>query len=90
VVFVNQTEEVPAQPEIYREFGSHFPIVIDIAAVVILSVVGQGNVGYENAVARALPQGPRGGFNTRGDVRFRMPRGLAINLPESFNLLHRN
>src|SRR5208283_1689 len=45
VVLVNETKEIIAHAEIHGQFGRNLPIVIEVAAVVILAVVGQGNIG---------------------------------------------
>src|SRR5205823_4090723 len=38
------------QAQIEGQLGSNFPIVVDITAVIIFSVVSQGDVGYEYTV----------------------------------------
>src|SRR5437660_7353135 len=46
--------------------------------------------GHPHAISRPLPQRPGGGFHAGSDVRLRMSGGLAVDLPEALDLLHRD
>src|SRR5712691_11415962 len=50
MVFKNQPEEVPTHAQVKGQLGSDFPVVVDLGAVVILSVIGQGDVRDENGI----------------------------------------
>ncbi len=45
MVFEHQPKEVIAQTEIDGEFRSDFPVVLDEAAIIVLAVVCEGDVG---------------------------------------------
>ena len=46
--------------------------------------------GHPHAISRPLPQRPGCRFHSGSYVRLRMSRGLAVDLPEAFDLLHRH
>src|SRR6266852_6466184 len=46
--------------------------------------------GHPHAISCPLPQRPGGGFHPGSDVRLRMPGGVAADLPEVLDLLHRD
>src|SRR6185312_628897 len=69
VVLKHQTEEVPAQAEIYCQLGSDLPIVVDVAAVIIFSVVGERDIGDEHAVVAAAGRGAADVVNSIRDGR---------------------
>src|SRR5947207_15084193 len=43
---------------------------------------------HPHAISRPLPQRPGCRFHSGSYVRLRMSRGLAVDLPEAFDLLH--
>src|SRR6266853_6676020 len=45
---------------------------------------------HPHAISCPLPQRPGRGFHAGSDVRLRMPGGLAADLPETLDLLHRD
>src|SRR5437868_13051951 len=48
-----------------------------------------GRYRNPDSVTDPLPERAGGAFDTRGFKKLRMPRRLAMQLPESFNLRHR-
>src|SRR5206468_11572125 len=46
--------------------------------------------GHANAVGDALAEGPGGGFNACGDMRFRVAGSAAAELAEALDFVHRN
>ena len=58
MVLEHQPEEVPAQAEVDGQLRSNFPVVVDIAAVVVLAVVRQGDIRDEYRVALTCAPGP--------------------------------
>src|ERR1700674_6034314 len=46
--------------------------------------------GHPHTVSRPLPQRPGRGFHAGSYVRLGMSRGLAVDLPEALDLLHRD
>ena len=58
-------------------------------AVVIFAQPLAGD-GHAHTVPRALPQRASCGFYSSREMRFRMPRRAAVNLPKPLDLLHRN
>ena len=53
MVLQNQPEEVPTHTQVEGQLGSNLPVVVDVSAVVVLSVIGQGDVGDEYFVGAA-------------------------------------
>ena len=41
----HQPKEIPTQAQVDGQLGTYLPVVIEIAAVVVLSVVGQRDIG---------------------------------------------
>src|SRR5690348_17944782 len=52
-MLIDETEEVPSQAEVHGQLFGHFPIVIEISAVIIFAVVGEGDVRHANVFGAA-------------------------------------
>ncbi len=57
MVFIDQSEEIPAQAKIDGELGSDLPVILDVGAVIVLSVIGQRNIGRIIAIGGILATG---------------------------------
>ena len=55
MVLIHEAEEIPAYAQIDGQLGSDLPIVVDIHAVVVLSVIGRITVGSVNLGCTPLP-----------------------------------
>ncbi len=64
VMLEDQPKEVPSQTQINCELGRNFPIIVDVAAVVVLSVVSQRYIGDEYGVAGPLYAGAANEVNS--------------------------
>ena len=58
VMFKDQPEIIPTHAEIDGQFAGDFEIILNISTIIILAVVGQGNVGDEYVVG-ATDDNPR-------------------------------
>src|SRR4029077_10944167 len=46
----NQAEEIPTQAQVDRQLRSQLPVIVNESAVIILTVIGKGDVGDEHLV----------------------------------------